>query len=465
MGAQAVTIITKLAATVVLARLLPAEDFGIIAMILAITGFIALFRDMGLSAASIYRNDLSHAQINGLFWLNAGTGLILTGIVAAAAPVVAWFYERPELTQVTLALSSTFVVSSLGAQHAALMQRDLKFKPKALADVAGAIINFLAAAILALMGYRYWSLAWGIILGALTTTLLYFLFSSFRPSLPRKVEGLRQVIGFGANVTLYECINYVHRNMDNVLIGKVWGASSLGLYSRAYQIMMLPINSLRTPLNSVAFPVLSKLRDDPPSYKQYYCRITAILGFVSIPLMAFLTANASTVVTVALGARWGEVSPIFSWLGLAGLVQPVASLSGIVLLSTGRTRIYILWGLLNTLVTTTGFAVGVQWGAVGVAAAYAISNYLVLYPSLLLAFRGTTIRPKNFFGAVLRPAVASGCAVLIMAAVPSLPIPDVAALAASAGLFFCLYLIIFPLLPGGRAELLSYLRLAESLRG
>lgn len=467
MAAQGGSIAVQIASTVVLSRLLPAEDFGIIAMIVAVTAFAGLFRDMGLSTASIQKVNLTFAQTNALFWINVATGAFLTLLVAACAPLVAKFYGRAELLPVTMLLSSTFLLASLGAQHAALMQRELRFKPKAFSDISGAIVSLLASITLAANGYGYWSLAWGTVAGVSTTTLLYFALSSFRPGLPRRAEGVKELIGFGVNVTAFEFVNYFHRNLDNVLIGRVWGAGALGLYSRAYQLMMLPIISIRTPINAVALPVLSRLQAEPDQFRRYYRQITAVLGVLSIPLMAFLTVNAEGVIRVALGDGWSEMVPIFVLLGLTGLIQPAASLRGLVLLSLGKTKRYLIWGVLNAVAVSVGFAIGVIWGSVGVAASYAITNYLILYPSLVFAFNETPVRPSDFFEALMRPSLSAAIASGVnMYAIPFVsPFGDFLSIFLAFIVFSLAFLVVFCLVPGGVGELKAYGRLVREIRG
>lgn len=467
MTAQLAAILVQITSLIVLSRLLPPEDFGVIAMITALTSFVALFRDMGLSTASIQANGISHEQASALFWLNAAVGLALTIVVAALSPAVAAFYGRDELQPVTLLVSTTIFISSLGAQHAATMQRELRFKPKAIGDVFGAVANLAVAMLLAFNGWRYWSLAYGAVAGATVTTALYFALSGFRPGVPRKAGGVRELIGFGANVTGFEFVNYFHRNLDNVLIGRFWGALELGLYSRAYQMMMLPITSLRTPINAVALPVLSRLKHDHSDFRRYYGKIATLLAFISMPLMAFLTVSADGIVILALGERWSGVIPIFVLLGLTGFIQPVASLRGLVLLSRGHSKRYLSWGIYNAIVVSIAFCLGTPWGALGVAAAYAISNYLILYPSLVFAFKDTPLRPADFFTTIAVPASAS----IVAAAVCWLAKPQLGqtgslvSLAGALAIYCGTFLAATFALPGGASTLASYLRIGnEALR-
>lgn len=406
-SSKLITIVIQILSLVILSRLLLPSDFGLIAMVMAITAFMGIFRDMGLSAAVIQKKDLNYDQINMLFWLNTIIGLILTILTILLAPLIAEFYEREELKPVIMLLATTFFIASVGAQHSALLQRDLNLKPKVIADIAGALFTLIISIVLAIFGYGFWSLAWGTVVGAIVTTLLYFKGSVFRPSRPRVAQGVSQIIHFGANVTLFEMLNYFHRNLDSVLIGKFWGAIAVGLYSRAYQMMMLPIASLRQPINAIAFPVLSRLQDNPIEFRFYYFKIAKLLAFLSMPLMAFLVVNAHEVVEVALGKGWEGVVPIFILLGITGFIQPVASLRGLVLLSLGHSKRYVLWGAFNAICVSLGFILGVQWGAEGIATVYAIVNYAILYPSLWYFFKGTPLKPMDFFSSIYVPMIAS----------------------------------------------------------
>lgn len=466
-GAQMITILVQLASIVTLSRLLPAEDFGVIAMIVSVTAFLGLFRDLGLSTASIQKGNLSHQEKSLLFWLNAASGAALAILVAAIAPALALFFDRPELRPVAQLLATTFLISSLGAQHSAVMQRELRFAPKVVADVVGAVANMALAVALALLGFRYWALAWGIVAGTLVTTVLYMALSGFRPGLPARTPGMRSLLGFGASVTAFELANYVHRNLDNVLIGRVWGASVLGLYSRAYQIMMLPITCLRTPINAVALPVLARLQNDPAAYSAYFRNLVSALAFLSMPLMLFIVINATDVVALALGKGWLELVPILVLLGISGFIQPVAGLRGLVLLSLGRSRRYMMWGFLHAIAVSMSFGIGVAWGGVGVAAAYALCNYALLYPSIRFVFRDTPLQPSDLLSTSLLPCAASLVAAasnwLFLRKLPEAS--PVSRLIVAILVFGTCYLIVFLLLPRGRDVLRSHRQLLNHLRG
>ena len=391
MVSQAITIAIHLISTVVLARLLSPDDYGVLVMVMAVTGFAGLFRDLGLSSAAIQKKDLSSAQQSNLFWLNVAVGTLLTVLVAAASPLVAWFYGNPELTVVTLILSLNFLIGSFGTQHGARLAREMQFGRQSIATISGAVLSLVVSITFALHDFSYWSLVWGYLAGGLTTTLLLFVLSPFRPGLPSKGTELREMMKFGAQITAFDFVNYFQRNLDNILIGKFWGPGVLGLYSRAYSLLMLPISSIRGPINAVAFPALSRLQNEPEAFRDYYLKTTSLIALLSMPLAAFLFVCSRPIIELVLGAQWLGVAPIFSYLALAAFIQPSSGFAGSLLLSLGQGRRYLSCGLFNTILLSLCFIIGVHWGAKGVAIGYAIGNYVVLYPWLFWAFRDSPV--------------------------------------------------------------------------
>lgn len=470
MLSQGISIAIQLTSTVILARLLSPNDYGVIAMVMAVTALAGLFRDIGLSSAAIQKKDLTRAQQSNLFWLNVAMGTLLTILVGTASPLVAWFYDKPELLWVTVSLSSTFLIGSLGTQHGAMLVRNMQFGRKAVAGITGSLVMLATAFAFAINGYSYWSLVWGNIAGGFTTTVLLFALSPFRPGAMAKGTGIRDMLKFGANITAFDFVNYFHRNLDNLLIGRFWGTGTLGLYSRAYQLLMFPINAIRGPINAVAFPAMSRLQHEPSAYQIYYRRITGLLALLSMPLVAFLFLASRPLIEIALGTSWLGVAPIFSILAITAFIQPVASLRGIVLLSTGQGKRYLQWGIFNAVAVCIGFGIGIAWGAIGIAVSYAVVNYAILYPSLVLAFKHTPLEPRDFFEPVALPAVASfiAAAVCHFAVLTPLGVARHAPwlLLGLLGLLFCsTCLLVLWIVPSGRKDLLRLPLLISQLRG
>ena len=462
---QGATIGIQLASTVVLARLLSPSDYGLIAMVTSITAFAGLFRDLGLSSAAIQTKNLTRAQQSNLFWLNVTMGTMLTAIVGIASPLVAWFYGQPELLPVTLTLSIGFLISSIGSQHSALLVRNMQLVRQAVAGISGALVSLGITICLAINDWAYWSLVWGGLAGMTTTTFLLVSLSPFRVGLPSRGTGIREMLNLGANVTAFDFVNYFHRNLDNLLIGKSCGITALGSYSRAYSLLMLPINSIRSPINTVGFPALSRLQDRPQDFRHYYLQIARLVALASMPFTAFLFVTAKPVIEIALGAQWTGIAPIFAILSTVGFMQPTITLWGMVVLSRGMGRRYLHLGIFNTICSAMGFLAGLPWGPEGVAAGYATVTYLTAYPILRWAFLGTPLSFSDFIEAISRPFFGSISAVFLCL-ITSRSInnlPPFLWICASASIFALTFFSVLRLLPGGKSDFTLILNLLSPL--
>src|ERR1035437_1097688 len=211
-------------ATVVLARLLVPADFGLVAMVTAITGLGQAFADFGLSEATIQHPEISHDQVSTLFWINVAIGLTLTSITAALAPVLAWFYREPRLTDITLLVSLTFLIGGLKVQHDALLRRQMRFSSLAIRDVTSYVLAVPVAITLAWRGFGYWALVALPLTLNFTVMALSWLMAGWTPGLPRRDAKVRSLIAFGGNVAVSYLIFNVNRSADSVLIGWYWGA-------------------------------------------------------------------------------------------------------------------------------------------------------------------------------------------------------------------------------------------------
>ena len=406
-GEQIAGLIIQVASTSILARILSPEDYGVMAMVAVVTAFARLFTDLGLSSSTIQRKTLTQEQISTLYWINVLIGGIVALIVAACSPIVAWFYHRPELLGLTCLVSLNFLISGFGSQQSALLVRSMQFARKAIANLSGLMVALLVSITLALNGFGYWSLAIGSVCGSFTTVVLLNAVSGWRPSRPSRNTGIGSMLKFGSNVTAFDFCNYFARNLDNIVIGRRWGTEVLGLYNRAYQLLLFPINNLRAPINAVAFPALSRLQDQPQKYRLYFRRIVALLAFLSMPLTTMLFIGSGPLIELLLGREWKGVVPLFAILALPSFIQPSWSLLGVVMLSCGKSGRYFKFGAVNSIVVSAGFLIGVHWGAEGVAISYACSTYLIIFPSLKWAFMGTPVSVSDFLSSIALPAMAS----------------------------------------------------------
>lgn len=408
MGSQGIRFVLQMASTMVLARLLTPAEFGLIGMVFVVVNFATMFKEAGLSMATVQKDKITHEQISNLFWVNVLISVVLGLCVLAGAPLVAWFYGKPELTAVTAALSISFILSGLSIQHAALLRRHMRFGNLAIVQIASQIVTLTVTILLALYGWRYWALVGGTLTTALSTVILTFVFCPWLPGHMKKGTGVRNMLKFGGHLTGFEFARYFARNTDNILIGRFIGADALGLYAKAYQIFMMPISQIRGPLNQVAMPVLSSLKDQPERYVKYYQRLLIIMASLTIPLTLYCVIEADFLIQILLGSQWLGAVPVFRILAIAGIIQPIASTRGLVLLSFGFSDRYLYWGLVSAILIIAAFIAGLPFGITGIATAYAIINYVILVPSLFYCFNKTPVTVSLFFKTLLLPFLISG---------------------------------------------------------
>lgn len=402
-SAQGIQFLLRTAGTVVLARLLTPAEFGLIGMVAVVVNFAQLFKDAGLSMATVQRDTISREQISTLFWINIVLSAVLGLVVLAASPLVALFYGRPELTAVTAVLSVSFIISGLGIQHAALLRRHMQFAALAVVRVGAQLVQLTVAIVLALVGFGYWSLVCGSLTAGLATVGLTIAFCPWVPGRLRQGTGVRDMLSFGGHLTGFNFINYFARNADKLLIGRVIGADGLGIYEKAYQLFMLPITEISSPITSVAMPVLSSLQNEPARYLKYYRRLLDVLALLTVPLTVYCILEADFLIRLVLGPQWTDAGPVFRVLAIAGLFQPTSGTAGLVLLSLGRANRLLRVATVTGTVTVLSFIAGIPYGILGVATAYAIAIYALLLPTIVYCFRATPVTIGLYFRAHAAP--------------------------------------------------------------
>ncbi|MER9540605.1 lipopolysaccharide biosynthesis protein [Mesorhizobium sp. M0437] len=380
-GAQGFKMAIQFLSVIVLARLLVPEDFGLVASVGPIVAFVGLLQNLGLQQAVVQRKDISTEQLNQVFWISALVGMGSAVVVASLAPAIAAFYGDQRMVGITIGSALPLLLGSLAAVPLALMNRHLRFGQLALNDVITAAAGLATTAIAAYAGLGYWSLVIGPAVSAVVALAAAWQVARWTPSRPDlKVD--TDILSFGANLTGFNLANFFSRNLDNILIGKYSGAIELGYYDRAYKLLLFPLQNINQPLTRVMVPLLSRIHEDKARFRDIYVRTNWMLAAITMPGIAALTLTSDQVVGLLFGERWTAVAPIFAWLGIASLIQSVSSTTGWIFICQGKTKTMFHWGIYSSLTTVAAFIIGLHWGAVGVAAAYAISGYVLRVPVL-----------------------------------------------------------------------------------
>jgi O-antigen/teichoic acid export membrane protein len=398
-GAQVAKFILNFAAAAVLARLLNPREFGLVGMVLGVTGLVGIFRELGLSTATVQRETITQQQVSNLFWINVGVSGLLTLVCIALAPFVAWFYRDPRVTGIMLAMSVTFLLTGSTVQHCALLTRQMRFSALALIEVSSLVIGFTTACVLAWRGFGYWALVTQQLAYAACYLALTWWTSGWRPGVPRRNSGVRPMLSFGAHLTVADLVGRLSLNTDNILLGRFYGAEPLGLYTRANVLLARPLEQVLTPISSVLIPVLSRLQADPARYRRTLMRAYSMFAIVVFPFAAMCLALARPIVLVVLGPKWAAVIPLFSAFALVAISSPLSAVISWMFESQGRGRDQLRTYTIAGGITVAAYVVGLHWGPFGIVMALAIASLFVRMPIVYyLVGRSGPVRTADLWG-------------------------------------------------------------------
>lgn len=408
----------SMGSTAILARLLVPGDFGLVAMVLAVLGFVMVFKEMGLSMATVQRKTVTHEQVSNLFWLNCLLGAVLAIIVVAVAPLIGMLYKDPRLVPVAASLSLTPVFSSLTVQHQAIARRHMKFWIVQSTGLGGNCIGIVVAVFMALQGFSYWALVAQKIVASAVTCILLWIFIPWRPGLPRRGTGVRSMVTFGLHISASRFVRMAKDSVDKLLIGYFVGPAALGLYTKAFSLLMLPVNQLNYPVSSVSFPALSRMQNDREKFRQIYYQGIGLLTSVTLPVITFLAITADDLIPLFLGHGWEYTIILFRLLAPAAFIQALALTRGWATIPLGQSKRIMYCNAMDAVITVVSCCIGIVWGAAGVALALSVSAVLKFVPLNQYAFRGSPISLSEVFTkTLLLPSIfcilaGTGCVII-----------------------------------------------------
>lgn len=402
---QGVGMALQIGTTVILARLLSPTDYGLQSMVITLTGFVSLFKDAGLSVATVQRKDLTQEQISTLFWINLALGAFLALLVAAAGPFLARFYKDPRLLAITVASSTVFLFNSLSVQHRALLDRAMRFTTSVKIDILCATAASMVAIFMAALGFGYWSLICQTISLSIVGTVAAWIAMPWLPGRPRHASEVRSMVRFGGTVTLNSFVVYVAYNTEKILLGRFWGADALGLYGRAYQLATLPVQQLIGAAGGVAFPVLSRMQSEAERLRRTFLKALSLMVSMTIPVVIGCAIFAHEIVRVVLGEKWMAAAPVLRLLAPTVLVFALINPFSWFLRSTGRVGRSLKIALLICPLVILGIALGLRNGPPGVALGYSVAMMVVGVPAIAWAKHGTGITTGDYWDAIQRPLV------------------------------------------------------------
>jgi O-antigen/teichoic acid export membrane protein len=402
LASQGARFILQFGSIIVLARLLTPEAFGLVAMVTSLIGVAELIRDFGLSSAAIQAKHLRDQERTNLFWANLGIGATCALVAFVCAPLIVLLYGDPRVRPIVFALAWLLIVSGATTQFRAELSRSLRFKALAVVDVIAQMIAIAMAITAAILGAGYWAIVAQQATLVVTTCLLSVALCRWRPGLPRRSTSIRRFFRFGGGVLGTQVLGYSTNNIDNVALGAVWGPGPLGVYSRAYQLLMVPINQINDPMTRIVLPILSRVQEDQETYQRYVAKAQLIGTYVLATVFSLAAALSAPLVAILFGAGWSAIAPVFAVLAVGGIFRGVGLITYWVFLSRGLTGVQLRMYLLTRPFMIAIILAGLPFGPVGVAAGHSLAFACYWVFSLSYAGRVAGIRAKPLFSSALR---------------------------------------------------------------
>lgn len=403
----------RFGAMLVLARLLTPEEFGVVGIVLVVVGVASVIQDLGLSTAAVQRPNLTLQQSSTLFWINVALGTVGAVVVFAGADVIASVASDDRVRDVARLLAPTFVLSALGTQHLALLRRQLRFTVLARIRIVSASVYAVVAISLASADVGQNALVWGLVASASVTSIAAFVASPMTPGRPHFDRSTAELTRFGLSFSGFAVLHHLALNLQTVVLGRLDGVAAAGQFGRAQRLADVSTSYLIEPVGGVAFPVMSRLADDPPRWARYYRSCQAVVTMATLGAAPVLVFHADELVEVLLGAPWADSAPVLSILGIGVIARGVCHPTGWIFQSRGDVGRMLRWGFFGWSVVLAGTMIGVRFGIEGAAWGYTAAAVVLVWPCLAYAFAGTPLR----VGTVLRSLVPSFAAATVATAV------------------------------------------------
>lgn len=459
--------VARLTVMVAIARLIGPDEFGVVALATTYIVLIELLLDQGFGAALIQKKDLRSEDHAAALWFNLGAAAALGLLTVVLAPAVAGFFHTPELAAVLRVLTIGLLLRALSIVPASLLNRALRFRRLALANIASIAAAGAVGLWIAAQTGSYWAVVVQLLLQNLIFTAVVVPAVRLTPA-AGSLAALRAMWRYSANVLGSRLVNYFGRNLDNILIGRYLGPGSLALYTMAYRAHLLPTHVLSRAVNKVAFPSFSRFQDDRPRVRTYFLFATRAMALVAFPGMALLIVTAPDLVRLVLGPEWMAAVVPMQILAFTAARQSVQTVAGPVFMGCGRADWEFRVTLAMLAARAAGFAIGLRWGIVGVATGYAVAD-LLFHPIVIrLVGRLVDLDLRSYLRELV-PATWGALALVLawkateFGLAPVIPrVPLVAAASAVAGLA---YLAVVHLVSPGALGTLSRTALEGMWRG
>lgn len=388
---QVVSESSRVIVTLVLACLLSPSQYGVAGMAMVCVSLAAMFTDPALGTALVQRREITEEDCSTVFWTTCAIGTVLAAVGVAGSGLVADLFGQPEVQKLFVVLSIGLFVAGISVTQLALLTRNLDYRSTEIREIFSTLIAAGCALVVAFSGYGPWAIIANWLVFTCVSALLVWFMSAWRPRLIFSRASLGDLGGFGLRLFGARFLGWGDSNMDNVLVGRYLGASALGAYALAYNVMYVPITRISLPLASVFAPAYARMQHDPRRLMAAWLRSKRLISTLLSPAFVVAIVVAPDLIHVVFGQKWHAAVVPIQLLSLAGLAQSLVGLNASILTALKRADTLLRVGAIVSFVTIAGFVAGLPFGIVGVAGFYAAARWLLVPVDTWM-----TVRAINF---------------------------------------------------------------------
>jgi len=362
-----------------LGRLLSPSDYGMVGVLAIFSAIAGNLQSSGFPQALANLRHAEAKDYNSVFWFNITVGIALYAFLFAAAPLIAGFYHQPELVRLSRFVFLAFLISSFGIAHSAYMFRNLMVRQNAVICIVALLASGVTGIMLALRGHAYWSIAWQQVVYILVLNIGRYICVPWRPSLKVDFEPVRQMFGFSSKILITSIINTLNQNLLVFIFGRLYPMRSVGNFSQANKWNTLASSLVSSTLAQVSQPVLARITDDENRERRVFRKLVRFTAFISFPAIFGLAMTADEFIRLTIGPQWESCVPLLRTLCLGGAFLPLCTLYQNIMISKGRSDIYMWCNILQVVA---------QLCIVMVFARYGIEPMVMAYTMLSVLFVG-----------------------------------------------------------------------------
>lgn len=351
--------------SLVLARILLPEEFGLIGMIAIFYSIGRSLMDSGMTQSLIRSTNLDQEDFSTAFYFNLASSITLYTLIFLAAPYIAEFYSRPILTPIIKLYCITFIIDAFTAVQRTRMTREMDFKTQTLIAIPSTILGGVVGVTLAYMGYGVWSLVWSTIATSFFGSLQFWIYSKWTPSLVFNIDKFKQHFGFGIKLSASGLLNKIFNNIYLIVIGRYFSAAQVGFYTRADTMKQLPVNNITNALAKVTYPLFAKIQDDNFRLKRVYKQLMQMVIFVISPVLIIVAVLAEPVFRFLFTEKWLPAVPYFQILCVIGILYPLNMYNINILKVKGKSGLILKLQVIKKILTIIMIAGTIQFGIYG----------------------------------------------------------------------------------------------------